>query len=920
MPRQSLVRFALSLTLTLSLVFPTLAQRIEGWVTDAASGSALPFSTVFINNTAFATDADSVGRFVLTKIPPGNYKLIARLVGYEALSQSVVVEAGKPAQLNFALVADKNVLNEVTAKAKRDKTWEANLKQFTKYLLGADAAARQCKITNPWVLDFTEEKGVLTARTSQGIDIENRYLGYQITYLLQSFQASVTAVDFSGYAQFMPIWTGKAGEQAQWDKKKQDAFRDSDLYLLQSIIQGKAGANGFEAYVDKPGANPGNRSTVFYNDQVKKLQRIGLDTLARRQPNSTLFQVVLPRRFELHSTRSEGPFAIYRDKPCPLSWIDTSGPLLVNEQGLLINPRAWSVSGFLASRRLAVMLPTDYRPTNVADLAGPSKPASNRWTNRAEAPFFVTDKSYYAPKDVVRISGAMQYTNPIHQDSLSRLLHLNVLDPVTGKVIMSQNIPIEQGLFQTAFVLPDSLPNRSLLLQAYTNWMRNWGDSAIAYRWLPVVSFPQKPTGLTPPDADNLAVTIGDSAVQVRIQDGAADQFRWVAASLVDTTVVSQLDLPVAVGLPISSTLSAPTFAVERGISLSGQVANRKGQPVDGAQVVLIIPKTRASFVALSDSAGRFSFTDLPITGQEPILLKATTNRGKAVETLTLQPETAPSLTGFARAMPTLTMQRATVPSWYGDSSRVRMADGMIRLTEVVVKAPKKVRPPATKYGEADYVVKGKDLFDKAVGDNILVALQGRVPGLRVVERFTEGGLRQLIVTLRGGVTGGGFQQSAPTQPLLLVDGVPFSDVNELSAIPPSRVDRIEVVNRAEAMMGMRGYLGVIAVYTKQMSDIDTQAIQTDPAIRRFTIQGWAPDSVAARPPVGVYWLPIATDRVTPDRVTPDRVTPDRVRSDPVNFWELTFPKPTRHGTYRLVCEGITTTGKRLVLVRRITL
>lgn len=869
-------------------------------MTDAASGLALPFSTVFINNTAFATDADSVGRFVLTKVPPGGYKLIARLVGYEALSQSVVVEAGKTAQVNFALVADKNVLTEVTAKAKRDKNWEANLKQFTKYLLGSDAAARQCKIMNPWILDFQQENGVLTARTSGVIEIENRYLGYQLVYLLRSFRASETAVDFSGYAQFMPLWTGKTGEQAQWDKQKQDAFRDSDLYLLESIIQGKAGANGFEAYIDKPGANPGNRSTSFYTDQIKKLQRIGLDTLARRQSNSTQFRIMLPRRFELHSTRAEGPFSIYRDKPCPLSWIDISAPLLVNEQGLLLNPQAWVLSGFLASRRLAVMLPTDYRPTNLTDLALPPKPASNSWMTRTEAPFFVTDKPYYAPKELVRISGAMQYANPNHQDSLSWLLHLNVLDPVTGKTIVSQNVPIEHGLFQTAFVLPDSLTSRSLLLQAYTNWMRNWGDSAVAYRWLPVVSFPQKPVGITLPDADNLAITLTDSALLVRIQDGQAGPFRWVAASLVDTTVVSQLDLPVAVGLPTASTLTVPTFAVERGIGLSGRVANRKGQPVEGAQVLFVIPKIKASFVASSDSLGQFSFTDLPITGQEPILLKATTNRAKPVERLTLTSETLPALTGFSRAKPSLIMQQATVPAWYGDSTRIKMSDGTVRLAEVLVKARKKPTPLTTRYGEADYVIKGKDLFDKAVGDNILVALQGRVPGVRVVERFTEGGLRQLIVTLRSGVTGGGFQQSAPTQPLLLVDGVPFSDVNELNAIPPSRVDRIEVVNRAESKLGLRGYLGVIAVYTKQMADVDTQALETDPAIRRFTVFGWAPDSVAVRPPVGVYWLPMATDRG--------------------EFWELTFPKPTRRGTYRLVCEGITTTGKRLVLARTITL
>ncbi len=892
MPRITLLFLLISL--------PTLAQRIEGRVTDAATGAELPFATVFINNTSFATNADSTGRFALNNLPPGRYQLIARLVGYMALNQAVVVEVGKTARVDFSLVADKNTLNEVTAKAKRDKAWESNLKQFTRHLIGSEAPARLCRITNPWVIDFAIENGALTARASQPIEIENRYLGYQLTYVLQSFRATESEVNFSGYAQFMPLWSGKASDETAWDAQRQLAFRDSDLYFLQSLLAGKTAINGFEAYIDRLNANPANRSNNFYGDQVKKLQRIDLDTLARRQVNGPSFRVVLPRRFELHHTRAEGPFAIYRDKPCPLTWIDTAQPLLVNEQGLLLNPQAWSVSGFLASRRLSVMLPADYQPTNPEAFAAQPKTPSNRWTSRTEAPFFVTDRTYYSPRDLVQISGTMQYANPAQQDSLSARLHLQLLDPNTGKILVNQNIAIEQGQFQTAFVLPDSLETKPYLLRAYTNWQRNWSDSAVAYRWLPVVAFGQKPVGSTSPEAENLEISIVDSTVQVRVRDSPTGRFRWLVASLTDTSVVSQLATPVAFGFPISTTLPAPQFTIERGIGLSGQATNRKGQPAEGAQVLLVVPKTKASFVALADSMGRFSFTDLPLEGQQPVLLKATNSRGKSVETVTVLPETAPALTVFARTPPTLTMQQDPVPNWYGTLTPGKKADGSVQLAEVKVKAAK--TPPAARsqYRQADYVVKGKDLAEHAVGENILVALQGRIPGLRVVEKFGEDGLRKLIITLRGGVTGGGFRQGEPTQPLLLVDGVPFGDVNELQAIPPSRIDRIEIVNRAEALMGLRGYLGVIAVYTKQMSDEETRAIETDPAIKQVTLTGWAADSIVAPRQTGVYWQPVPTDRG--------------------EHWELTFPRPARRGTYRLVCEGITTNGKRLVLVRHVRL
>lgn len=883
--------------LFLLFAFPTFAQRIEGRVTDATTGAALPFATVFINNTGYATETDTTGRFVLAKMPPGRYQLIARLVGYEALPQTVTVEAGKVVRADFALVADKNMLNEVTAKAKRDKTWENQLKQFSRYWIGADGAARQCRIINPWVIDFSQEGSSLTARASQPIEVDNRYLGYHLTYLLKSFRASDAEVQFSGYAQFSSLLTEGKGDQTAWPRQRQEAFQSSDLFLLQSIIQGKTAANGFEGYIDRPSSNPASRSANFYGDQIKKLQRINLDTLATRRSDGPGFRLVLPRRFELHSTRAEGPFTIYRDKPCPLTWIETSGPLLVSEQGLLLNPQAWLLSGFLASRRLAVMLPTDYQPGQLPTaMTEAEQGPSSRWTTRTEWPFFVTDKPYYAPKDVVRVSGTVQYAHPALQDSLSGLLHLDLVDPTTGKAFLSQKLVIENGLFQTTFALPDSLPLRPLLLRAYTHWMRNWTDSTATYRWLPVVSRLEKPVGTRPAESENLEITTADSTLTVRILESAGNRLRWVTAALLDTSAVSHLDSPVQFGLATKPIGTAPQFPMEQGVGLSGQLTNRKNQPVPDAQVLLVEPRTKTSFVALADSVGRFSFQNLPLMGRPAVLLKATNNRGKPVENIRLDAETTPALPAFARAVPQLTLQQTRLPSWYGVPAQTVSLDSMIRLDEVQVRARKAPKEPPPKYSHADYVVKGKDLMFNAVGENILVALQGRVPGLRIVEKFGEDGFRKLIVTLRGGFTGGGFQQGAATQPLLLVDGVPWNDVNDLQAIPPAMVDRIEIINRAEALMGLRGYLGVIAVYTKQMTDADTQELQTDPNIRKVTVQGIILPPLRTPTSEGVFWQPKATDRG--------------------DFWDVTFPKPTRRGTYRLVCEGLTSAGKRVVMVK----
>lgn len=53
------------------------------------------------------------------------------------------------------------------------------------------------------------------------------------------------------------------------------------------------------------------------------------------------------------------------------------------------------------------------------------------------------------------------------------------------------------------------------------------------------------------------------------------------------------------------------------------------------------------------------------------------------------------------------------------------------------------------------------------------------------------------------------------TDPLILVDGVPFPDAQSISALDPSMIDRVEAITRATPQYGSRGSNGVIAIYTK---------------------------------------------------------------------------------------------------------
>ena len=63
-----------------------LAQQtysIKGIVKDAANGEPVSFANVVIWNTIEGTVTDSLGRFEITEVAPGSYRLQASFIGYK---------------------------------------------------------------------------------------------------------------------------------------------------------------------------------------------------------------------------------------------------------------------------------------------------------------------------------------------------------------------------------------------------------------------------------------------------------------------------------------------------------------------------------------------------------------------------------------------------------------------------------------------------------------------------------------------------------------------------------------------------------------------------------------------------------------------------------------------------------------------
>ena len=107
------LQFAMKKFLTLIFcvqVFSVSAQKIEGKVYDE-NGKILPFASILIKGTTKGVTANNEGDFIFN-LPPGNYTLVCRYVGYTT-QEKIVNLSSTNISVNFNLKIQKLLLKEV---------------------------------------------------------------------------------------------------------------------------------------------------------------------------------------------------------------------------------------------------------------------------------------------------------------------------------------------------------------------------------------------------------------------------------------------------------------------------------------------------------------------------------------------------------------------------------------------------------------------------------------------------------------------------------------------------------------------------------------------------------------------------------------------------------------------------------------
>lgn len=370
-------RFLLLFAITLlsSQSYAQSSFTLKGLVKDASTGEILPFATVFFAETTYGTTTNEEGFYQLEVKSGGTYDLIVKFLGYKTYVAQVTLGETEVAEFDILIEADAKDLGSFVVTANKDRNWRNNMITFRKIFLGESENARECRILNEEVVDFIDDgmKGTLEAFSNEPIIIENKALGYKITYYLEKFVIDFKAnlSTYYGYTIFEELKSGSKRKNRRWESSRKKAYEGSATHFFTSLYENKLKEEGFvvQAARDVKGLgrvlNP-NDAMLF--DSLK----VGSSNISKELPFENLLYITFKKEYEseVYQSASRSVFGhtsvskIVPKKP-QQSWIsmlEGNEGIEFEPSGYIYNPTAYYSAGYWGFEKVAEMLPINYRP------------------------------------------------------------------------------------------------------------------------------------------------------------------------------------------------------------------------------------------------------------------------------------------------------------------------------------------------------------------------------------------------------------------------------------------------------------------------------------------------------------------------------------------------------------------------------
>ena len=268
------------LLLTYLLIAPYIFAQVyvAGTIKDM-NGNPLEGASVYINNTSIGTTSDMDGAFSLN-LPKGRYDLIVSYVGYISVKYPLDTNTYSK-RIVFKLAPKVNVLDEVIIQ-RREKMSVDDRKKFVRIFrevfLGTSKLASKCKILNEDTLefDYDPKTQILEVSANEPLNIENRGLGYTMTYDLVTFEMTNKNITYLGYVKYTEL-EGSQRRQKRWKENRFKAYRGSHVHFLRSVRKNQVRKEGFMVNIidRKPNPRVPSKEELAFADKVIKKKKYG---------------------------------------------------------------------------------------------------------------------------------------------------------------------------------------------------------------------------------------------------------------------------------------------------------------------------------------------------------------------------------------------------------------------------------------------------------------------------------------------------------------------------------------------------------------------------------------------------------------------------------------------------------------------
>ncbi|MEP7079556.1 MAG: carboxypeptidase-like regulatory domain-containing protein [Ginsengibacter sp.] len=226
-------------------------QKISGIVLNGEDETPLSAASVFINNSSKGTTTDSSGKFVLPVLKGRAFELVVTYAGFNTATVSINTKNITDFQTIKVFPKNEN-LEEVSILVPEKNGWGKWGKFFTEVFIGKSEFASQCRLLNPKVLRFYQDKNSdkLVASAREPLIIENEALGYLIKFQLEKFEYdySKRIALYTGYSFFDDLGNSTARKRRRWRYNRKEAFTGSVMQFFRSLYNNSLIKDGFEVH------------------------------------------------------------------------------------------------------------------------------------------------------------------------------------------------------------------------------------------------------------------------------------------------------------------------------------------------------------------------------------------------------------------------------------------------------------------------------------------------------------------------------------------------------------------------------------------------------------------------------------------------------------------------------------------------